>query len=88
MLDLIISLVYLLLVLLIGLVTVGVIYARWHYGTLERIKGVPAVVKPAFMGGSDIFLYKKIVHDTDSANVQKYGKIFGVKCTLKLRKIR
>lgn len=77
-LELLTSVGYILVTGLIGLVTGLVIYARWHYGTLEKIKGLPVVIKPAFVGGSDVFIYKKIVPDQDITNVKKYGKLYGV----------
>ncbi|CAL8107398.1 unnamed protein product [Orchesella dallaii] len=70
-------LAYVIITALVGLVTAAVIYVRWHYGTLEKVKGLPAVVKPAIVGGSDVYIHKKIVHDQDSENVKKYGKIYG-----------
>lgn len=79
MIELVATLGYVLVTALAGLITVGIIYARWNYGTLERIKGLPAVVKPAFVGGSDIHIHTRIVHDKDQENVNKYGKVFGVR---------
>jgi len=72
------TVIYWLLTFLIGAITAAIIYARWNYGTLEKVKGLPAVIKPSFIGGSDPFIHKKIVCDDDTRNVQKYGKIFGV----------
>ncbi len=78
MIELVTTLVYVVVTGIVGLITTAVIYARWNYGTLEKIKGLPKVIPPAFVGGSDIHVYKKIVHDQDTENVKKYGKIYGV----------
>lgn len=78
MITLLTALGYFIVTVLVGIITAAVVYARWHYGTLEKVKGLPALIKPAFVGGSDLFLYKKIVHDADTENVKKYGKVYGV----------
>jgi len=62
----------------VGVITALIIYARWHYGTLEKKKGLTGVVSPAFVGGSSYKMYKEIVCDTDTQNAKKYGKIYGV----------
>lgn len=89
MIEPLITLGYVLVTGIIGLVTGAVIYARWNYGTLEKIKGVPKVITPAFVGGSDIHVYKKVVHEEDTENVKKYGKIYGVssKCVIVILRI-
>lgn len=78
MLEFVITFFSFLITLLVGLITAAVVYARWHYGTLEKIKGLQAVIKPYFVGGSDPYIYKKVVQNEDAKNVQKYGKIYGV----------
>lgn len=78
MIDFVTALVYTVVTTLVGAITAAVIYARWYYGTLEKIKGLPVVVKPAFIGGSDFYAYKKIAHEADTENVKKYGKVYGV----------
>ncbi|ODM88825.1 Cytochrome P450 3A21 [Orchesella cincta] len=77
MIGVLISLGYVVITALVGVITAAVVYARWHYGTLEKVKGLPAIIEPAIVGGSDVFVYKKIVHDQDIENVKKYGKIYG-----------
>ncbi len=78
MIEILISSVYVLVTGIIRILTAVVVSARWHYGTLEKVKGLPKVIPPAFVGESDIHLYKKTVHEQDIENVKKYGKIFGV----------
>lgn len=85
MITILVSLGYAAVTFLVGVITVAVVYARWHYGTLERVKGLPVVITPAFIGGSDPYVYKKIVHDQDSENVKKYGKVYGVSWIRKSR---
>lgn len=63
---------------LVGLVTSAVVYARWNYGKLEKVKGLSVVIKPLFVGGSDVNIYKKLVHEQDDTFVRVYGKVYGV----------
>ncbi|ODM89526.1 Cytochrome P450 3A40 [Orchesella cincta] len=77
MLGVLASLGYIIITALVGVVTAAFVYARWNYGTLEKVKGLSAVVPPALVGGSDVSVYKKIVHEQDTENVKKYGKIYG-----------
>jgi hypothetical protein len=64
--------------LLVGVVSALIIYARWNYGTLEKVQGLK-VVKPAFVGGSEPFMYKKVVCHNDMQLTKEYGPVYGVK---------
>lgn len=68
--------VIILVALLLIVATSLVIYARWNYGTLERL-GIP-VVKPSFILGSTPDLHLKVAHFEDIERFKKYGKIYGV----------
>jgi len=54
------------------------IYTRWEYGTLERVKGLTGIAKPMFIGGSDPFQYKKVIYENDMENAKKLGSVYGV----------
>ncbi|XP_035708420.1 cytochrome P450 3A24-like [Folsomia candida] len=69
---------YIFITLLVGVVASGVIYTRWHYGVLETTEGLPALIKPYFVGGSDPFFYKGICCEEDIKRVKMYGPIFGM----------
>ncbi|XP_021967532.1 cytochrome P450 3A4 [Folsomia candida] len=64
--------------LLIVVISASIIYARWHYGSLENSIGMPAVIKPWFIGGSDPFFYKSVCCEEDIKRVQKHGRVFGM----------
>ena len=53
-----------------------ILYARWHYGTLEA-SGVP-VVPPKFILGSDPDMHKIVLHEEDKIRAKKYGRFWGV----------
>ncbi|ODM99103.1 Cytochrome P450 3A56 [Orchesella cincta] len=53
-----------------------IVYARWNYGTLEKMN-IP-VVKPSFLLGSTPDLHLKVQHLEDVLRFQKHGKVFGV----------
>ncbi len=78
--EILLWLTYFSTALLIGVLTASIFYARWHYGSLENSKGLPVVIKPYFIGGSDPFFYKNVCCEEDIARVKKYGRIFGVRC--------
>ncbi len=78
MIEIVTTLIYILVTGIVGILTAAFVYARWHYGTLEKVKGLRKVIPPSFVGGSDIHLYKKNVHEQDIENVKTHGKIFGV----------
>ena len=66
--------------IIFGLIVIAIatviIYARWHYGTLEST-GVP-VVPPGFILGSDPDLHKLIISEVDRSRGEKYGRVWGV----------
>jgi len=62
--------------LIIIFVTSLIVYARWNYGTLEKL-GIP-VVKTSFILGSTPDLHRKVAHFEDIERFRKYGKIYGV----------
>ncbi len=68
--------ILILLSILILVVSILVIYARWNYGTLEKMN-IP-VVKPSFLLGSTPDLHLKVQHLEDVARYQKYGSVYGV----------
>lgn len=78
---------YIFITLLVGVVASGVIYTRWHYGVLETTEGLPALIKPYFVGGSDPFFYKGICCEEDIKRVKMYGPIFGVSYLCICRKL-
>ncbi|XP_021967530.1 cytochrome P450 3A56 [Folsomia candida] len=69
---------YLFVTLLVGVVTTAIIYTRWNYGVLESTKGLPAVIQPYFVGGSDPFFYKSICCEDDMRRAKMYGPIYGM----------
>lgn len=75
--EVLLLLIYFCITWLLALLASSVFYARWHYGSLER-SGLPAVIKPYFLGGSDPFFYKTVCCDEDTKRVRKYGRVFGV----------
>ncbi|CAL8106832.1 unnamed protein product [Orchesella dallaii] len=77
MIEILISIIYIVTTILVGAITTLIVYARWHYGSLEKVQGLVGVVKPYWVGGSDIFLHNKVIHVADAENVKKYGKVFG-----------
>jgi len=69
------------LILLAGIVVVGValsiVYARWHYGTLESL-GIPMVGKPSFWFGNTWDAYEKPAGIMDIERYKKFGPVYGV----------
>ncbi|ODM93120.1 Cytochrome P450 3A24, partial [Orchesella cincta] len=59
-----------------GLVAFLVIYARWHYGTLEKL-GIP-VETPHFILGSNPNGHKIVYAQKDLERFHKYGAVYGV----------
>lgn len=76
--EILLWLLYFTITIFIGVITASIIYARWHYNSLENSAGMPAVIRPYFIGGSDPFFYKNICCDEDIKRVRKYGRVFGV----------
>lgn len=70
-------LAFILITVLVGLV----IYARWNYGTLEKL-GIPMVGKPFLIFGNTIDAYSKVVGTLDIERFNKFGPIYGVRSTL------
>ncbi|OXA51515.1 cytochrome P450 3A56 [Folsomia candida] len=66
-------LAFILITVLVGLV----IYARWHYGTLEKL-GIPMVGKPFLIFGNTIDAYSKAGGALDIERFNKFGPIYGV----------
>ncbi|OXA45210.1 Cytochrome P450 3A56 [Folsomia candida] len=66
-------LAFILITVLVGLV----IYARWNYGTLEKL-GIPMVGKPFLIFGNTIDAYSKVVGTLDIERFNKFGPIYGV----------
>jgi cytochrome P450 family 3 subfamily A len=64
------------LLLIITVAALLVIYARWHYGELEKL-GIP-VVKPHFLLGSSPNSHKIVNQLEDCEWLKKYGDVFGV----------
>jgi cytochrome P450 len=64
------------LVLIITVAALLVIYARWHYGELEKL-GIP-VVKPHFLLGSSPNAHIIVNQFEDCEWLRKYGEVFGV----------
>lgn len=60
-----------------GLAAFLIFYARWHYGTLEKL-GIP-VAKPHFLLGSDPDGHTFVHVEKDLERYRKYGPVFGVK---------
>lgn len=61
---------------IVGLVAFLVIFARWHYGSLEKL-GIP-VAKPHFILGSDPDGHKIVYQERDLERFKQYGPVFGV----------
>jgi len=55
----------------------SIIYARWNYGTLEKM-GIP-VVKPHFFLGSAQDTFSRCIAHIDLENFKRLGPIFGVR---------
>lgn len=72
-------LAFILITVLVGLV----IYARWHYGTLEKL-GIPMVGKPFLIFGNTIDAYSKAGGALDIERFNKFGPIYGVSKTLNI----
>ena len=62
--------------LILVAVAAFVAYARWEYGSLEKM-GIP-VVKPGWVLGSQPNMHKLILQDEDCRNAQTLGKTWGV----------
>jgi len=62
--------------IVLGILGVVVLYARWNYGVLEKLN-IP-VVRLSFILGSTPNLHNDIQHFEDIKRFQKYGPIFGV----------
>lgn len=60
------------------IISLAIVTARWNYGTLEKIVGPEKVVTPYWIGGSDPFFYKKIYWKQDLEDRKKFGMIYGV----------
>lgn len=58
-------------------ITTLIVYARWHYGTLEKL-GIP-VVKPHFLLGSNWETRFEQIGYRDVERVKVYGSVYGVR---------
>lgn len=58
------------------LISIAIIYARWHYGVLEKL-GIP-VVKPHFLFGSTFSTRFKPIGYRDIDWMKEHGQVFGV----------
>ncbi|ODM98728.1 Cytochrome P450 3A24, partial [Orchesella cincta] len=70
------TLLLILVTFIAGLVAFLVIYARWHYGSLEKL-GIP-VETPHFLLGSNPDGHKIVYAHKDLERFHKYGAVYGV----------
>lgn len=71
-----IPLLTVILAVLVGVISIVIIYARWNYGFLEKL-GIP-VVKPHFLLGSTFLTRFKPIGYRDIDWMKEYGSVFGV----------
>ena len=64
------------LIVLIGILTALIVYARWNYGVLEKL-GIP-VIKPFLIFGSEYKESFVISRNEEIRRLKKYGTVYGV----------
>jgi len=64
------------LALILCVISIVIIYARWNFGVLEKM-GIP-VVKPHFLLGSTFLTRFKPTGYRDIDWMKEYGSVFGV----------
>jgi len=60
-------------------IIVAITYARWNFGTLEKL-GIPVEKPKHFLYGSAIEYFEDICQLNEIKRMQKYGPVFGVIC--------
>jgi len=60
-----------------GFVIAAITYARWNFGTLEKL-GIPVEKPKHFLYGSAVEYFEDVVQLNEIKRMQKYGPVFGV----------